>query len=159
MKKIELIAEIGVNHNGKLSLAKKLIKKAALAGADYAKFQIFSASQLAVKNSKKASYQNKNLDEKISQYEMLKKYQITESNVKKLNNYCKRSKIKFLASCFDIESLKLYSKLNKCLTIIVVPMDQGVVVHMEEPLEQVAHQVWVTATPQDHQRKNMERPE
>ena len=82
MKKIELIAEIGVNHNGKLSLAKKLIKKAAMAGADYAKFQIFAAEELAVKNSKKASYQEKNLDKKISQYEMLKKYQISKSDIK-----------------------------------------------------------------------------
>lgn len=118
MKKIELIAEIGVNHNGKLSLAKKLIKKAAMAGADYAKFQIFAAEELAVKNSKKASYQEKNLDKKISQYEMLKKYQISKSDIKILNDYCKKYKIKFLASCFDIESLRLYSKLkNKCVKI------------------------------------------
>lgn len=118
MKKIELIAEIGVNHNGKISLAKKLIKKAAIAGADYAKFQIFSASELAVRNSRKAIYQNKNLNEKISQYEMLKKYQLTELDIRTLKNYCEKYKIKFLASCFDIESLELYSKFNNnCVKI------------------------------------------
>jgi N,N'-diacetyllegionaminate synthase len=112
MKKIELIAEIGVNHNGNLSLAKKLIKKASLAGADYAKFQIFEANKLAIKKSKKAKYQNENLKKNISQYEMLKNYEISKLDVKKLNDYCKKHRIKFLASCFDIDSLKLYSSFN-----------------------------------------------
>ena len=112
MKKIELIAEIGVNHNGNLSLAKKLIKKASLAGADYAKFQIFEANKLAIKKSKKAKYQNENLNKNISQYEMLKNYEISKLDIQKLNDYCKKHKIKFLASCFDVDSLKLYSSLN-----------------------------------------------
>ena len=68
MEKIKLIAEIGVNHNGKMSIAKKLIKKASMAGADYAKFQIFKADNLAIKKSKKANYQNINLNKKITQY-------------------------------------------------------------------------------------------
>jgi len=118
MKKIKLIAEIGVNHNGNLSLAKNLIKKASMAGADYAKFQIFNADLLAIRKSKKAKYQNKNLNKKISQYDMLKKYEISKSDIKILNNYCKKQKIKFLASCFDIESLKFYSTLkNECVKI------------------------------------------
>ena len=112
MREIELIAEIGVNHNGNLSLAKELIKRASIAGADYAKFQIFSADQLVTRKSKKAKYQNKNLDKKISQYDMLKKYEISELDINILNNHCKKYKIKFLASCFDIESLKLYSTLK-----------------------------------------------
>jgi len=112
MSKIELIAEIGVNHNGDLSLAKKLIKMASLAGADYAKFQIFRAQNLATKKSKKAQYQNINLNNNISQYEMLKKYEISKSDIKILNNYCKKYKIKFLASCFDVEDLEVYSSIK-----------------------------------------------
>ncbi len=118
MEKIELIAEIGVNHNGKMSIAKKLIKKASMAGADYAKFQIFKADNLAIKKSKKANYQNINLNKKISQYDMLKTYEISKSQIKILNDYCLKHKIKFLASCFDLESLKLYSSFNdKCVKI------------------------------------------
>lgn len=118
MEKIELIAEIGVNHNGKISIAKKLIKKASMAGADYAKFQIFKADNLAIKKSKKANYQNINLNKKISQYDMLKTYEISKSQIKILNDYCFKHKIKFLASCFDLESLKLYSSFNdKCVKI------------------------------------------
>ena len=118
MKRIELIAEIGVNHNGKMSIAKKLIKKASLAGADYAKFQIFKADNLATKKSKKANYQNINLNKKISQYDMLKTYEISKNQIKILYNYCLKNKIKFLASCFDLESLKLYSSFNNnCIKI------------------------------------------
>ena len=53
MKQVELIAEIGVNHNGNITIAKKLIKNAAIAGADYVKFQIFKADNLSTRNSKK----------------------------------------------------------------------------------------------------------
>tara|TARA_B100000900_G_C20569536_1_gene712638 strand:+ start:443 stop:1447 length:1005 start_codon:yes stop_codon:yes gene_type:complete len=118
MEKIKLIAEIGVNHNGNMSIAKKLIKKASMAGADYAKFQIFKADNLAIKKSKKANYQNINLNKKISQHDMLKNYEISKSQIKILYNYCLKHKIKFLASCFDLESLKLYSSFNNnCVKI------------------------------------------
>ena len=72
--KIKIIAEIGVNHNGKLSNAKKLITAARNAGADYVKFQIFDPDEMVTKNSLKAKYQTKSLGKSISQYEMLKKY-------------------------------------------------------------------------------------
>ena len=118
MRSIELIAEIGVNHNGNISIAKKLIKNAAIAGADYAKFQIFKADNLSTKNSKKANYQNKNIGKNVSQYEMLKKYEINKFFIKECYKICKINKIKFLASCFDIESLKFYSTIdNYCIKI------------------------------------------
>ena len=60
---------------------------------------------------KKAKYQNENLNKNISQYEMLKNYEISKLDIQKLNDYCKKHKIKFLAS-FDVDSLKLYSSLN-----------------------------------------------
>ena len=90
-----VIAEAGVNHNGNINLAKKLIDVASKAGADYVKFQTFDVDQLILKNTKTASYQKRNLNSDISQYEMLKKYQLTNSNHKELLKYSKKKKIKF----------------------------------------------------------------
>lgn len=112
MNNTKVIAEIGVNHNGSILLAKKLIDKAAESGADFAKFQIFKADNLAIKNSKKANYQNKNLNNKITQHQMLKNYEIDLKKIKIINDYCIKKKIKFLASCFDIESTNLYLKFK-----------------------------------------------
>ena len=76
IKRIYVIAEAGVNHNGKLEVAKKLIINAKKAGANAIKFQIFKAQNLATQNSKKAEYQIKNTGKKNSQFEMLKKLQL-----------------------------------------------------------------------------------
>ena len=74
--KIYVIAEIGVNHNGNLKLAKKLIIAAKNSGADAVKFQNFSADNLATKKSQKADYQKKNTKNNETQYEMLKKLEL-----------------------------------------------------------------------------------
>ena len=108
MKKIKVIAEIGVNHNGKISLAKKLINFASLAKADFVKFQIFKTDHLTIKNSKKAKYQSKNLNNDISQYKMLKNYELNDTQLNLLIKHCKKKKIEFLASCFDVDSVKRY---------------------------------------------------
>ena len=94
LKKIKtiVIAEAGVNHNGNISLAKKLIDVASKAGADYVKFQTFDVDQLILKNTKTAGYQKRNLKNDISQYQMLKKYQLTDSNHKELFKYSKKKK-------------------------------------------------------------------
>ena len=84
-----VIAEAGVNHNGKINLAKKLIDVASKAGADYVKFQTFDVDQLILKNTKTASYQKRNLKNNISQYQMLKKYQLTDDDHKELLKYSK----------------------------------------------------------------------
>ena len=85
-----IIAEAGVNHNGNINLAKKLINVASKAGADYVKFQTFDVDNLLLKNTKTANYQKRTLKNNISQYLMLKKYQLDDNNhkqniLKKLN--------------------------------------------------------------------------
>ena len=72
MKRPIIIAEVGVNHNGKLGIAKKLISKAALAGADYVKFQSYKTENLVSKKASTAEYQSKSLKKKVNQYQMLK---------------------------------------------------------------------------------------
>ncbi len=112
ISKVLIIAEIGVNHNGKLSLAKKLIKKAADAGADVAKFQIFKAEKLVTKNLKKAKYQIKSSIKNNTQFEMLKKLQLKSKDFFEIEKFCKKLKIEFCASCFDTDSLKILKKIK-----------------------------------------------
>ena len=121
LKKIKtiVIAEAGVNHNGNIKLAKKLIDVASKAGADYVKFQTFDVDQLILKNTKTASYQKRNLKNDISQYKMLKKYQLTDNNHKELLKYSKKKKIKFLSTAFEEKSLRLLTKYN--LDYIKIP--------------------------------------
>ena len=117
--KVFIIAEAGVNHNGSIPLAKKLIDVAVLSGADAVKFQSFTATNLVTKIASKASYQLKvsNLDE--SQFDMIKKLELNEHNHKELIKYCNESKIMFLSTPFDIDSVNLLNNLN--LEIIKIP--------------------------------------
>jgi len=112
MKKVIIIAEAGVNHNGKINYAKRLIRSAARAGADFVKFQFFNAENQVVKNTSKAPYQVKNTKKSKNQYEMLREYEFNFQQFKILFRYCKKLKIKFLASCFDAESAKSYLKVG-----------------------------------------------
>ena len=114
-----IIAEAGVNHNGNINLAKKLIDVASKADADYAKFQTFDVDHLILKNTKTASYQKRNLKNNISQYLMLKNYQLADSSHKELSKYSKKKKIKFLSTAFDEKSLKLLEKYK--LDYIKIP--------------------------------------
>ncbi len=100
-----IIAEAGVNHNGSFNNAKKLILQAKKCGADFIKFQKFNAENLVTKKAKLANYQRK-MYKNISQYQMLKKLELRDSDYKKLYKIAKKIKIKFLCSCFDKESLK-----------------------------------------------------
>ena len=95
-KKTLIIAEAGVNHNGSLRLAKKLVNSAATAGADIIKFQSFETDQLTSKVSPKAKYQMKTTSKKESQYDMLKKYQLSYNDHLELKNYCNKKKIEFI---------------------------------------------------------------
>ena len=112
--KIIFIAEAGVNHNGSVVKAKKLIDGAAYAGADYIKFQTFNADTLTTPSTPKANYQIKNLDNKklVSQYNMLKKLQLSLEDHYELKKYANKKKIKFLSSAFDLSSLEFLSKLK-----------------------------------------------
>ena len=110
IKKTLIIAEAGVNHNGNMNYAKKLVLIAKKAGADYVKFQTFKADNLVKKNAPLVSYQ-KNGNFK-SQYELLKRLELSENQHKIIINFCKKNKIKFLSTPFDIESCKLLKKLG-----------------------------------------------
>ena len=111
-KKLKIIAEAGVNHNGKLKNCFKLIDVASKAGADYIKFQAYKTEELVLNNSPLAKYQKKNIKKNISQYQLLKKYELTKSLYKKVIDYSKKKKIKILFSVFDEESLKILLDLN-----------------------------------------------
>lgn len=100
-----IIAEAGVNHNGSFELAEKLIRTAALAGADAVKFQTFKADKLVRQGTPMADYQVKNTGEKQSQIEMLKKLELSEEAHVKLKQICDQLKIDFLSTPFDNESL------------------------------------------------------
>ena len=84
MKKVYIIAEIGVNHNGDINVAKKMIDKAVESGVDAVKFQTFKAENLVTYSAKQAEYQIKNLNKQTSQYEMLKKLELTYEEFKEL---------------------------------------------------------------------------
>ena len=112
-EKIIIIAEIGVNHNGSLKLAKKLIDYAVKAKADYVKFQSYVTSKLLIQNSNLASYQKKSF--KGTQNDLLKKYELSFQQQIDLFEYCKHKKIGFLSTPFDNESLNFLK--NKVSTI------------------------------------------
>ncbi|MBJ7421415.1 MAG: N-acetylneuraminate synthase [Ilumatobacteraceae bacterium] len=100
-----LIAEAGVNHNGSIELAKKLIDAAVMAGADAVKFQSFVASSIVTAGASKAEYQITNTGSQESQLEMLKKLELSHSQQRELHQYCQRSGIQFLSTPFDTASL------------------------------------------------------
>ena len=108
----KIIAEAGVNHNGKYDLAEKLIDVASEAKADYVKFQVFVAEDNVSKNASKARYQIKHTNLKETQLEMLKRYELSFYQHEKLLNYCKKKKINYLATPFDLKSLKFLLDLN-----------------------------------------------
>ena len=107
-----IIAEAGVNHNGSIDLAKKLIDAASIAGADAIKFQTFKAKNLATKYSEKANYQKNTTSKKETQFNMLKKLELDKETHLKLIRYSKKKKIEFLSSPFDHESIDLLKNLG-----------------------------------------------
>ena len=108
-----IIAEAGVNHNGNLELAYKLVDAAANAGADIIKFQTYITENLVSVNTKKAEYQINNTDDNDdSQFNMLKKYELSFEDFVKLKGYCDEKKIKFLSTAFDMESIDFLHSLN-----------------------------------------------
>ena len=116
MKKTYVIAEIGVNHNGDINKAKKLINIAKKIGADCVKFQAYKSNEIVLKNCDLANYQKK-LRFK-NQFDMLKKYELSEKQLIDLNNFSKKKKIDFMLSVFDISSFEFDQKIkNKYLKI------------------------------------------
>lgn len=111
-KPILIIAEAGVNHNGNLSLAKKLIDAAADAGADLVKFQTFSADRLATRQAKKADYQSVTTGDVESQHQMLSRLELSAKMHQELIAYCAKRNIGFFSSGFDIESVDVLISLG-----------------------------------------------
>jgi N,N'-diacetyllegionaminate synthase len=107
-----IIAEAGVNHNGDIRLAKKLIDVAHNAGADIIKFQVFKTENVISKSAKKADYQKTSQTDSESQFEMVKKLELSYRDFEELKNYCDQIKIEFLATAFDFESLDFLKSMN-----------------------------------------------
>jgi len=107
-----IIAEAGVNHNGSIEIAKRMIDEASKFGADAIKFQSFKAEKLVSKYADKAEYQKLTTDIKESQYEMVKKSELNADAHKELITYCNDKRIKFLSSPFDLESIDLLNNFG-----------------------------------------------
>ncbi|WP_050479717.1 N-acetylneuraminate synthase [Herbaspirillum rhizosphaerae] len=106
-KRVYVIAEAGVNHNGSLELARELVRVAAQAGADAVKFQTFKADKLVSRAAPKAQYQRATTDADESQHEMIRKLELSDTDHETLIAYCKDNGIDFLSTPFDLDSLAL----------------------------------------------------
>jgi len=112
MPKVFIIAEAGINHNGSLKIAKKMVDVAASSGADAIKFQTFHAQSLVSKFAPKAMYQKKNTSKNESQQDMIRKLELSLDIHKELIRYCCTKKIIFLSSPFDLGSIDLLARLG-----------------------------------------------
>ena len=107
-----IIAEAGVNHNGSLEIAKKMVDSAALCGVDAIKFQTFKAENLVSKIAPKADYQIENTQNHESQLRMIEKLALSYDEFRKLHQYCIDKKILFLSTPFDLESIDFLEELG-----------------------------------------------
>lgn len=112
MSRTLIIAEAGVNHNGDVDIAKKLVDEAKRCGADIVKFQTFNPKKLASKHAIMADYQKENLGLEESQESMLEKLMLKQVEYIELANYCKEVGIQFLSTPFEIESIKFLNGLQ-----------------------------------------------
>lgn len=120
MKPVLIIAEAGVNHNGSIENAFRLVDAASVAGVDYVKFQTFKSENLVSKSAQKAEYQAINTNNaEETQLQMLKKLELSPEQHEQLIAYCKQKKIKFLSTGFDFESLIFLSEIG--VTIAKIP--------------------------------------
>ena len=118
--RVIIIAEAGVNHNGNINTAKNLIDVAADAGVDYVKFQTFKADKLVTKAAKKAKYQTLNIkDGDNSQYNMLKNLELNHNDHLELLDYCRKKKIKFFSTAFDVDGVNYLNTLG--LNMVKIP--------------------------------------
>lgn len=107
-----IIAELGVNHNGDINIAKKLIDMAKDAGADIVKFQTFISEKVVSRYAPKAEYQNKNTSSKESQLDMVKRLELSFDEFIELDKYCKAKEIEFLSTAFDFRSIDFLNRLD-----------------------------------------------
>lgn len=109
---IIIIAEAGVNHNGSLAIARKMVVTAKEAGADYIKFQTFCPRKLVSKSARKADYQKQTTGIEESQLEMLDRLALNQEDFLDLREYCQSQGIGFLSTPFDLESIRFLDKLD-----------------------------------------------
>lgn len=114
-----IIAEAGVNHNGNMDLALQMVEAASKAGANAIKFQTFRAETLVTRTASKANYQKETSDSDESQFDMLKRLELDLDSHKKLMAYCRKNKIDFLSTPFDLTTIDLLSGIG--LTTWKVP--------------------------------------
>lgn len=115
---VYIIAEAGVNHNGDINLAKKLIDVAVEAKVDAVKFQTFKTEKIVGKFAKKADYQMENMQVEESQYDMVKKLELSYDDFKELKDYCDKKNITFISTPDDAESVDFLVNLNvPCIKI------------------------------------------
>ena len=119
MNSVFIIAEAGVNHNGDVGIAKRLISAAQQAGADAVKFQTFTTEKIVIKNAPRAEYQRRNMPGPSSQFNMLKKLELDQKAHKELLDLCKKKDITFISSPFDHGSINLLNDLG--LDIFKIP--------------------------------------
>jgi N-acetylneuraminate synthase/N,N'-diacetyllegionaminate synthase len=120
MEKVIIIAEAGVNHNGDMKNAKRLIDVAKDAGVDYVKFQSFRANKLVTRSAKKAEYQSKNVnDGDDSQYNMLKSLELSHEDHLELMSYCSEKEINFFSTAFDVDGVNYLNDLG--LSLFKIP--------------------------------------
>lgn len=113
MRRTLIIAEAGVNHNGDIALAKQLIDVAASAGADLVKFQTFKADRLVTRTARKAGYQIQTTHGQESQYDMLRRLELSPDAHKELISHCATRNIGFFSTGFDVESIDLLVGLGQ----------------------------------------------
>lgn len=118
-KNILIIAEAGVNHNGDMNIAKKLIDKAVEAKADIVKFQTFKSNCVVSTKAEKAEYQKETTEANENQLDMIKKLELTTENHKILIAYCKEKNIEFVSTPFDLPSIDLLNNLG--MTTFKIP--------------------------------------
>lgn len=109
---VYIIAEAGVNHNGDVNKAKELVDIAKKAGVNCIKFQTFKAEKIVTRNAKKADYQVENTKNNDSQFEMLKKLELSDDEFRELKDYCDSVGIDFLSTPFDEEAVDLLENLG-----------------------------------------------
>lgn len=107
-----IIAEAGVNHNGSLEMARRMVETAARCGVDYVKFQTFSAGKLVNRHAGRAEYQERNLNESGTQLDMLRRLELTQADFAELKAYCVRCGTGFMSTPFDLGSIGFLARLG-----------------------------------------------
>ena len=118
-KKIFIIAEAGVNHNGDINIAKQLIDAAAESNADAVKFQTFISEKCVSTKAEKAAYQKQAVGEEGNQLDMIKRFELSQDDFRMLKEYCGKKNIKFMSTAFDIDSAIFLNEMG--LDVFKIP--------------------------------------